>query len=202
MSFDELTDEILVSRYQGGDTRAFEILLGRHERPIFNYLLRYVGNRATAEELLQETFLRVIKNIKKYKQTAKFTTWLYTIARNLTIDHSRRQKHRRHRSLDAPVGGSEGNQVLQDRVAASELTPDRNAAAKRIKERVDTAIQTLSEEQREVFLLREFQGLSFRAIADIVGTSENTIKSRMRYALEKLRLELDDYKEEATRTSG
>ena len=96
-------DEDLMVQYQQGEVRAFEILLSRHRKPVFNFILRFIGERETAEDLLQETFMRVIKGADAYKRQAKFTTWLYTIARNLCVDQTRRRKHRRHASLRAHV---------------------------------------------------------------------------------------------------
>jgi RNA polymerase sigma-70 factor (ECF subfamily) len=190
-------DEALMIRYQKGDVRAFEVLLERHRRPIFNFILRYVGARDRAEDLMQETFLRVIKGVASYQRQAKFTTWLYTIARNLCFDHSRRQKHRKAASLDAPMGGSDdGNErTLLDVVAGDELGADRQAISRQLHVTLHRAIASLPDEQREVFLLREFQDLPFKDIGEIVGVPENTVKSRMRYALEKLRLELEEYKD-------
>src|SRR5215468_2891832 len=94
-----------MARYQRGDVRAFEVLLARHRKPVYNFILRFVGSREQAEDLLQETFLRVIKGADSYQREAKFTTWLYTIARNQCVDLSRRMKLRRMSSLDAPAAG-------------------------------------------------------------------------------------------------
>src|SRR5215831_13963865 len=97
-----------MARYQRGDVRAFEVLLARHRKPVYNFIYRFVGERAQAEDLLQETFLRVIKGSNSYQRDAKFTTWLYTIARNQCVDLSRRMKLRRATSLDAPAAGCDG----------------------------------------------------------------------------------------------
>lgn len=188
-------DEDLMVQYQQGEVRAFEILLTRHKKPVFNFILRYVGDRETAEDLLQETFMRVIKGADAYKRQAKFTTWLYTIARNLCVDQTRRRKHRRHASLDAPMSASEESGTLLDVIPGSEMASDRKSVNKELHETMQRAIGSLSEEQREVFLMREFLDMPFKQIADVVGVPENTVKSRMRYALEKLRLELDEYKD-------
>lgn len=188
-------DEDLMVQYQQGEVRAFEILLTRHKKPVFNFILRYVGDRETAEDLLQETFMRVIKGADAYKRQAKFTTWLYTIARNLCVDQTRRRKHRRHASLDAPMSTSEESGTLLDVIPGSEMASDRKTVNKELHETMQRAIGSLSEEQREVFLMREFLDMPFKQIADVVGVPENTVKSRMRYALEKLRLELDEYKD-------
>ena len=188
-------DEDLMVQYQQGEVRAFEILLTRHKKPVFNFILRYVGDRETAEDLLQETFMRVIKGADAYKRQAKFTTWLYTIARNLCVDQTRRRKHRRHASLDAPMSASEESGTLLDVIPGSEMASDRKSVNKELHETMQHAIAALSDEQREVFLMREFLDMPFKQIADVVGVPENTVKSRMRYALEKLRLELDEYKD-------
>ena len=191
-------DEALMLLYQKGEVRAFEILLTRHRRPVFNFILRYVGSRDVAEDLLQETFLRVIKGADNYQRKAKFTTWLYTIARNLCVDRSRRQKHRKAQSLDQPIrNDGEGSGTLLDVVPDQQMSTDRKAVSQQLHETLHRAIAALSEEQREVFLMREFLDMPFKQIAEVVGVAENTVKSRMRYALEKLRLELDEYKDMA-----
>ena len=189
------SDEGLMLRYQKGDVRAFEILLGRHRKPVFNFVLRYVGEPAHAEDLLQEVFLRLIKGADAYQKQAKFTTWLYTIARNLCVDASRRGKHRKAYSLDVPMGqdGEKEGATLLDVVADKGAGTDRKVISKELHGKLHAAIGKLSEDQREVFLMREFLDMPFREIADVVGCPENTVKSRMRYALEKLREELEEY---------
>jgi RNA polymerase sigma-70 factor, ECF subfamily len=190
------TDEALMARYQRGDVRAFEVLLARHRKPVYNFILRFVGSREQAEDLLQETFLRVIKGVDSYQREAKFTTWLYTIARNQCVDLSRRMKLRRMSSLDAPShAGDEEGATLMDAVADGGAATDRSAASSELQTRLKAAIEQLSEEQREVFLMREFLQMQFKEIAEVTGVPENTVKSRMRYALEKLRDLLEDYRE-------
>jgi RNA polymerase sigma-70 factor (ECF subfamily) len=193
--FDDQADEDLMLQYQRGEVRAFEVLLTRHRRPVFNFILRFIGDRETAEDLLQEAFMRVIKGAEAYKRQAKFTTWLYTIARNLCVDQTRRRKHRKHASLDQPMDNSDDSGTLMDVIANKEMASDRKTVNKQLHEQMQRAIASLGEEQREVFLMREFLDMPFKQIADVVGVPENTVKSRMRYALEKLRLELDEYKE-------
>ncbi len=121
----EQADEDLMVAYQKGEARAFEVLLSRHRKPVFNFILRFVGDRETAEDLLQESFMRVIKGAEAYKRQAKFTTWLYTIARNLCVDQSRRRKHRKHASLDAPMDSTDDSGTLLDVIPSGELASDR-----------------------------------------------------------------------------
>lgn len=198
----EDSDETLMLRYRDGDVGAFEILLSRHERGVYNFILRSVGSRPVAEELLQETFMRVIRSAPSYERQAKFTTWLYTIARNLCVDRSRRQKHRDAQSLDQPLSAEEGSATLLDLLPAGGAGSEQQAVRGELRERLEAAIARLSEEQREIFLLRQIRDLPFKEIAEIVGVSENTAKSRMRYALEKLKAELREFEDMAKALSG
>jgi RNA polymerase sigma-70 factor (ECF subfamily) len=196
VALERLSDEELMEAYREGNARAFEHLLRRHQRPVLNFIYRHVGVESVAEELLQEVFLRIIKGAASYKRTAKFTTWLYTIARNLCVDQSRRAKHRQHVSLDQPVkrGETDGAR-LGDMVANGGPAVDRQAIGRELQQRMERAIADLADEQREVFLMREYAGLPFKEIAEIMGCPENTVKSRMRYALERLRQELEEYRD-------
>ena len=199
MSLEQREDEALMLEYRRGNTRAFNVLLLRHQRPVYNFLVRHVGDRTLAEDMLQDVFLRVIKGAATYKREAKFTTWLYTIARNLCVDQSRRAKHRKAASLDQPLGkkGDEGGRTMGETVPDRGLGVDRQVVSRRLHHRIQEAISTLSEEQREVFLMRETLNMPFKEIASVVGCPENTVKSRMRYALEHLRRELEEYREVA-----
>jgi len=183
-------DELLLQAYRAGDVRAFERLVARYEKPIWNFIRRYVHDAATAEDLLQEVFLRVVKSADEWRGAAKFSTWLYTIARNLTVDHARRAVHRNAASLDAERGTGESTTTLHDRIASTERRADELAADRETKRWIDDAVAALPAEQREVFLMREVMEMPFAEIAAAVGASEPTVKSRMRYALEKLRAAL------------
>lgn len=181
--------------YQEGDARAFEQLLRRHQRPVFNFIHRQVGREAVAEELLQEVFLRIIKGAPSYQRQAKFTTWLYTIARNLCVDQARRAKHRQAASLDQPLGRDGEGQTLGERVKNGGPSVDRQVIGKELQAHLQQAIGQLPDDQREVFLMREYLNLPFKEIAEITGHPENTVKSRMRYALERLRQLLEEYRD-------
>lgn len=188
------SDEALMMSFREGDARSFEEIVARHKRGLFNFLLRSVQNRSRAEEMLQEVFLRVVRSKERYERTAKLTTWLYTIARNLCVDESRRARFRKTVSLDAPRrGAEEESPAMIETVAADQVPTDDEAAAPQLRARIAKAVEQLPEDQREVFLMRQMSGLSFKEIGDIVGAPENTVKSRMRYALEKLRQELADF---------
>ena len=187
----EEADEVLLHAYRAGDVRAFERLVARYEKPIWNFLRRFVADAATAEDLLQEVFLRVVKSADEWRGAAKFSTWLYTIARNLTVDQSRRAVHRNAASLDGPAhAGSDSTATLHDRLPSPDRRADDLASDRETKRRIDEAVAGLPAEQREVFLMREVMEMPFAEIATAVGASEPTVKSRMRYALEKLRAAL------------
>jgi RNA polymerase sigma-70 factor (ECF subfamily) len=191
-------DEELVRRFNSGEAAAFDVLLRRYQRPLFNFILRSVRDRDRAEELLQDVFLKVIQRSSEFQGNSKFSTWLYTIARNLCIDTSRKMVFRRHRSLDAPLKSDEAEGAsLLDRVAGDAPAADRAVIGQDLQQKIAAAVDELPEEQREVFLMRELQNMAFKDIADVVGVPENTVKSRMRYALERLQRALAEYEDYA-----
>jgi len=179
------TDEQLMRRFQRGDARAFETLMLRHRTPVYSFLLRLTGERTRAEDLAQETFLRLVKGAAGWEPRAAVKTWLFTIARNLATDAARRQALRATEPLDAPGPGGERPRHAEPE--ASGPTPDEAAESARLRARLEAALAALPEEQREVFLLREHAGLGFAEIAEATHVNENTVKSRMRYALLALR---------------
>jgi RNA polymerase sigma-70 factor (ECF subfamily) len=189
-------DEDLMTAYQGGDVQAFELLVARHERPVWSFLRRFTRDAAAAEDLLQEVFLRVVKSAGEWKRTAKFSTWVYAIARNLCIDRARRAVHRQASSLDGPAhADADSTETLHDRLPAAQSGADDQLSDRRAAARIDAAVARLPDDQREVFVMREVMDMSFAEIAAVVGASEPTVKSRMRYALGKLRDALGDLRE-------
>ncbi len=185
-------------RYQRGDRQAFATLVQRYKRPIFNFILRHLRQPALAEEVTQDVFMRVVQKAAEFKHEARFSTWLYTIARNLSVDHLRKLALRRHPSLDQPRGPDDSRTLLD---AVSDPHPsasvDRSAVSTEVGATIVSAVDQLPAEQREVFLLREIANLPFKEIASITGVPENTVKSRMRYALDRLREALSEFEEYA-----
>ncbi|HYG68882.1 MAG TPA: RNA polymerase sigma factor, partial [Anaeromyxobacteraceae bacterium] len=177
----EETDERLMLRFGAGDARAFEVLVRRHRTPVFSFLLRFTGDRGRAEDLVQDVFLKVVRTAADWEERARFSTWLYAVARNLATDEARRQAYRRAERLDAATAEP----------ASDEAGPDRAAEGALLRPKLEAALAALPPEQREVFLLREHAGLRFGEIAEVTGVPENTVKSRMRYALEALRAKLE-----------
>jgi RNA polymerase sigma-70 factor (ECF subfamily) len=194
-----MADDELLDRFIAGDAGAFAVLLQRYQRPIFNFIARNVRDAEAAADLLQEVFTRVVQRSSDFNRASKFSTWLYAIARNLCIDHMRRMKHRRHASLDGTAPGDHdgGGSAWVERLALAQPGIEREASAGGLRSRIAAAVEALPEEQREVFLMRELQQMPFAEIALVVGVSENTIKSRMRYALERLQEALADYEDYA-----
>ncbi|MBS2014767.1 MAG: RNA polymerase sigma factor [Deltaproteobacteria bacterium] len=196
----DFTDEVLVARYQGGDRTALTTLVRRHQLALYNFALRHVRERTAAEDIVQEAFVRVAQSAHDFKADARFTTWVYTIVRNLCIDQLRKAAHRRHRSLDEPRRSDEGDgPTLGEQTADTRARSDveRVATGTELRDRIASAIEELPDDQREVYLMREVSNLRFREIAEILKIPENTVKSRMRYALERLQQALGEFEEHA-----
>jgi RNA polymerase sigma-70 factor (ECF subfamily) len=193
----DASDEMLMVRYQRGEREAFAELVRRYNGPISNFSVRRLGTTSLAEDVTQEVFLRLVQKAAEFKHEARFSTWLYTIARNLCIDNLRKLKHRKHASLHGASGSDE--LPLAERLPSPSLDADteRGALSMEVLTDVEAAVQALPDEQREVFLLREIANLPFREIAIATGVGENTVKSRMRYALDRLQQALTEFEEYA-----
>ena len=184
------TDEVLMLRYKDGDLGAFELLIEKHQQPLFAFVYKFCNDYHQAQDLAQEVFLRIIRNAKQYEPRAKFTTYLYTLAHNVCIDYLRRMKKRRSVSLSDPID-AEGDLTVEDTMRDERSNPERDLNQKGFETELQKAIKELPEEQREVFLLREQMNLPFDEIARIVGCVPSTAKSRMRYALQSIREKLE-----------
>lgn len=170
-------------RYRDGDAAAFEVLYGRHKAPLFRYFLRLARPPAIAEELFQDVWMSVIRARGQYQVRAKFSTWLYRMAHNRLIDHYRRRAVGLPISYADDAGDAEADMVPDSPAREPENELDR----RRLAQRLAQAILELPEAQRETFLLREESGLSLEEIAATTGVTPETAKSRLRYALSKLR---------------
>jgi RNA polymerase sigma-70 factor (ECF subfamily) len=199
MSHGSVSDEALFQRFQEGESRALAVLVERHQTSLYNFALRHVRHAQTAEEIVQEAFVRVVIGARDFAQRSKFSTWVFTIVRNLCIDELRRRTHRKHASLDQARGTTDEDEgpTLGEQTKDPRADVERSATSDELQERIQRAVDDLPEEQREVFLLREVANMPFKEIAEMTQTPENTVKSRMRYALERLQDALRDYEEHA-----
>ena len=165
--------------YAGGDLLAFEMLYRRHRGMLYRFLLRNLRQRADADELFQETWSRLIAARERYRPDAKFSTWLLQIAHNLMIDSFRRQR---------PQASSEETEtVLRNLDAPESEQPERALSEFEQRRRLQLALEELPEEQRVAFLLRIESGLGLDEIGEITGAGRETVKSRLRYALARIR---------------
>lgn len=176
----KLADAELMLRYAAGDARAFDQLYARHKGPLYRYLLRLCHDRAVADDLFQDVWDRVIRHRKRYRAKAKFATFLYRIAHNCAVDQFR-LRARRHDDQTEPVDTAE---TLS---APASQRPDRQLADSQFREAFQLALDALPAEQRAVFLLYEESGLGLEEIGEITGVGTETAKSRLRYAVAKLR---------------
>ncbi len=187
------TDEELVALAAGGDEKAFNTLVEEHLREVYSFAVRLVGNQHEAEDIVQETFVKVWKNLKKYNPaSSKFKTWLTRIARNTCVDHLRKHKSVPFSEFD----NEEGENLLTQGLESEEPLQDETAALAQDAAMIEKGLEQLSPAHREVLLLRYQEGLSFVEVASVIGASPNTIKSRHRRALHHLRTILRIYQHE------
>jgi len=182
------TDEDLMLAYAAGDIAAFDALYARHKGGVYRYLLRQCRQSGVADELFQDVWLNLIRARSSYAPTAKFTTWLYRLAHNRLIDHYRASGHLTLVSAD--------DEAHEDAIAAlpgaRSDDPRVRAENRELGERLRAAVAALPPAQREAFLLQQEGGLSLAEIAAVTGVGTETVKSRLRYALAKLRGDLVD----------
>jgi RNA polymerase sigma-70 factor (ECF subfamily) len=180
------SDQDLMLAYAAGDAAAFDELYARHKGGVYRYLLRQCRQSGVAEELFQDVWMNLIRARASYVPTAKFTTWLYRLAHNRLIDHYRASGHLSlvsadddaHEELVAAIPAPRGDE------------PQTRAENRELGERLRAALAGLPPVQREAFLLQQEGGLSLAEIAELTGVGAETVKSRLRYALGKLRSEL------------
>jgi RNA polymerase sigma-70 factor (ECF subfamily) len=178
------TDEELVARSVGGDAESFNQLILRWERPIYALAYRVIGREEDARDVCQETFLRAFRGLSAFKGQAKFSSWLYRIALNLCRDWIRREK----RTPVVPT--PEGVDVLDLAVDERSESIEDYVSRRDLSRAVARAMQALPEEQRTAIILKEYQGLTFQEIADLLGCPLSTVKTRLYQGLSVLRRQL------------
>ncbi len=170
----DIPDEELLSRVVGGDVEAFDEIVYRYKDRLFNFVYRFVGDRETAEDIVQETFLRVFRKRREYRALANFSTWIFTIAGNLAKSELRRRKRWRFLYIDRG-GEDERKMELPD----NSWRPDNVTQSALAEEMIQQAIDSLPPKYREVVILRDVQNMSYQEIAEIVGCPVGTVKSRV-----------------------
>jgi RNA polymerase sigma-70 factor, ECF subfamily len=198
MAEQHLTDQALMLAYQGGSTEAFEELFARYRARLFNYFRRSLGDPVQAEDLLQTLFLRVHRARETYQPAAAFSTWIYTIARNLVrdaLDKERKETARRETTHQAWRETAEEAVALDERIGSEHFSPETLRQRKDIATRLQQALLSLPLEQQEVILFSKYEGLPFAEIAAILGCSVPAAKVRAFRALKALRVALGEVKD-------
>lgn len=177
-----------VVRLRRGDLDALSELMTRYQNRLYRYLLRIVRQPAEAEDLFQQTWLRVVEKIRSFEASRNFDAWLFTLARNLAIDHLRRI---RPQSLDEPLANSWHSETVADRISSNDRTPLDHALAAERRTEISEAVATLPMIYREVLTLRFEEEMKIEEIAQVTAVPVSTAKSRLRRSLEQLRYALE-----------
>lgn len=188
VALNEMSDEALMRQLQSGVEEAFNLLVERYRERLASYLYHFLHDEEQAQDLLQETFLRVFRNRYSYEPIAKFSTWLYTIAGNLARSEYRRRKRHRTHSIHMESDGEE----FEISIPSEMLAPDRFAERGIHSERIQEALDELPDDFREVIILRDVQLLSYEEISEITGLPMGTVKSRINRGRGKLQEKLKD----------
>jgi len=185
-SYEALPDEQLMVLVRDSDRRAFDELYNRYRAPLFNYICRTCGSRDVGDDLFQETWLRVMRAAHQYRADQLLKPWLYRIAHNLIVDHFRSRSRRRETPVDSYEDLPGGNATPEQEA------PDVQFDLQSKVDRLMTLLEQLPEEQREVFVLRREFDESLERISELTGANVETVRSRLRYAVDKLRRALDE----------
>jgi len=181
------SDEQLMQELSDGSHEAFDTLLSRYETPVITFCYAFMRNREAAEDLAQETFMRVFRNAKRYQPVAKFTTWLYRIAANLCINELKKGKLRQNLSLDESAGPDpEGTKIIE-RIASDQGSPLNEVEKHEAQKLIGKAIDHLPDDQRHTLVMVEYHHLQYQEIAEILGVTVSAIKMRVKRARETLK---------------
>lgn len=183
-----MTDAELIRRFRDGESQAFNGLVGRWHRRLYNFILRHVGDREEAQDLCQKAFIRAYRNIRRLRHPEKFSSWLYQIAVNTCRDELRRRQRHPTLSLESLEQVANGRPALKSSASADARVHERD-----LRDLLNRALQSIPEEQRVVVVMKEYQHLKFTEIAAALGLSVNTVKSRLYYGLNNLRKLLDQW---------
>lgn len=189
-SADRDSDAALVGAVLKGDQTSYRVIVDRYQGRVYAVIYGMVRNQEDARDLPQETFVRAYQNLSRFRVESGFYTWLYRIAMNTTIDHLRRQKKRAHEAFEDGVATRETGGVMSDGVHMD--GPGKSLERKRLHARLLAALDELPEDQRQVIVLREVDGLSYKEISEVLEIPEGTVMSRLFYARKKLQHALSE----------
>lgn len=181
----------LIEQCRQGDASAFNLLVWRWERPLFGFVHRYVGNAEVAQDLVQDTFVRVMRSLEGYSHRGTFSSWLYRVAVNLCRDHLRKKRLPVVSLHDGYTTVSGRKVAVEELVVDEGPRPDAALEAQDREELVKRLLDDLSEDQRVVILLKEYQALTFREISEVLDVPENTVKARLYRGLRAMRRQLE-----------
>lgn len=180
-------EQELVRRCVSGDELAYKEIVERLEKPLINFIYKYIGELNEAEDIFQETFIKMMRSIKEYKPTATLTTWIFTIARNLCLDHLKYKRRHKALSLDSALKKDKDNVIyFQETLVSRCGLPEASANKAELEEKIKEALGRLTYKQREALILRIYMELPYSEIAEIVGARVNTAKCRVHDALRAL----------------
>ena len=180
-------EDDLLRKCARGDSAAYRELVERLEKPLVNFILRFVGERHVAEDLFQETFVRVVKTLGTFRPEASLSTWIFTIARNLSLDWLKAKRRHREMALDAATSEEKGRVIyFKDVMRSSSAAPDDRAETTEDERRVTAALAQLTPIKREALVLRIYAGLQYSEIARIQGAPVGTVKFRIHEAVRDL----------------
>jgi RNA polymerase sigma-70 factor (ECF subfamily) len=187
-------EQALVRNSQAGDRLAFEELVRRYDREVLRLAMNLVHRSEDARDIYQESFLRVYRNLHRFRFECSFYTWLYRIVTNVALDHLRRRTSRREDQAPGTAGDGEtepGTRDFFDRQPEQRASPEQQLLGQELGQHIAGALDRLSPRERMVFELKHYQGLKLRAIGDMLGTSEETVKNSLFRATRKLRARLE-----------
>ncbi len=177
------TDEQLMLQVRDGDRKSFEELMKRYKKSLFNYIYRFSGNRHTSEDIFQETFLKIYQHAGRYKPKSKFSTYLYTIATNLSINEMKKRKIRQHETLESGyIEGRQNPHIYESSLPSDVSTPATETEREENRRLIWEGLDQLSPKHRSVLILSEFEELPYEEIAQITKTRVGTVKSRLHRA--------------------
>ncbi|MED5372346.1 MAG: sigma-70 family RNA polymerase sigma factor [Myxococcota bacterium] len=183
-------DTAVVEAVLAGDSAAYRSLVERYQRRIYAMVTGMVRDKEDARDLTQEAFIKAFKNLERFRKDSSFYTWLYRIAMNLAIDHLRKHGKRKHAEFDEQIATRDGEGAIDERHRS--LDPSKELQRKRLGDRIFNALDQLSPDHRQIVVLREVEGLSYKEIGEVLEIPEGTVMSRLFYARRKLQEMLQD----------